>query len=327
MADNMAVTPPRRIHPHQLCFVTVRAVNRRHRFAPSRQAVEIIWYCLAYTLSRFRDRIDAHEFLWMSNHYHLVLTDRGGCLPDFMTQLNSLLARALNALHGVTGTAIEKGYNLVEVTTEGRAIDHCVYTLANPCSAHLVRRSHHWKSVSSTSLDYGTPIAIPRPSAGLWGGPCGHRHRPASQTSKRAQYGGRSKLPEHVELVLTRPPIMAELSDAELRAHIRELLAKREDELDRERRRDGKSVLGWRSATRVRPSSAPRASEDAFGRIPSFSAGTHSAWLAAWRRRREFLERYYSALRRFVGGDRNAEFPAGTWLMKRRFCVVCHAAA
>ncbi|MEX1367639.1 MAG: hypothetical protein AB1Z98_31205 [Nannocystaceae bacterium] len=319
--DNRAMTPPRQIHPGQLRFVTVRAVNRCHRFAPSRQAVEIIWYCLAYTLSEFRGRIEAHEFLWMSNHYHLVLTDRSGCLPDFMMQLNSLLARALNALRGHTGTAIEKGYNSVEVTTEDKLIDHCVYTLANPCSAHLVKRSRHWKSVSSCEFGYGDAVTVRRPNCGLWGGACSHRAREASQESKRSRHGGRSKLPPTVELVLTRPSLMTSLSDDELRADIRARLDDRERELMGERRRRRSTVSGWRAATRVSPRSAPRQTEDRVGTVPRFSGGTPEALAAAWQRHRDFLASYYAAMRRFVKGERTAEFPVGTWLMKRRFGV------
>ncbi|MEX1366581.1 MAG: hypothetical protein AB1Z98_25880 [Nannocystaceae bacterium] len=289
--------------------------------------VEIIWYCFAYTLSEFRDRIEAHEFLWMSNHYHLVLTDRGGCLPDFMMRLNSLLARALNALRGHAGTVIEKGYNAVEVTTQDKAVDHCVYTLANPCSAHLVVRGRYWRSVSSCDLDYGVPITIRRPECGLWGGPCRHRSREASQKSRRAHYGGRSKLPEAVELVLTRPPAMAQLSDEELRSHIRERLNEREQQLVEERTKGRATVMGWRAATRVRPRSVPSRKEDRFGRVPRFSAGTQEAWAAAVGRRRDFLEHYYDALRRFVGGETRTKFPAGTWLMKSRFGAACCTAA
>ena len=71
-------------------------------------------------------------------------------------------ARALNALHGIQGTAIEKGYNLVAIATDGTVVDHCVYTLANPCSAHLVERSRHWLGVSSRPLEYGAAIATIR---------------------------------------------------------------------------------------------------------------------------------------------------------------------
>lgn len=323
MVDIDVVTPPRQIHPGQLCFVTVRAVNRCYRFAPTPQALEIIWYCFARTLDKYRDCIDAHEFLWMSNHYHLVLTDRGGRLPRFMEELNSLLARALNALHGIQGTAIEKGYNLVAVATEGKLVEHCVYTLANPCSANVVELCHQWQGVSSRRLEYGVPITVNRPKHGLWGGPCRHVDRSASQASKRAQYGGRSKLPEVVTLVLTRPPIMPELTDAQLRDHICDLLHERERTLIDDRRTRRQRVMGWVAARKVSFRAAPEQTEERFGTVPSYSADTAAARFSAWERRREFLAHYYDALRRFISGEWTAEFPPGTWLMKVRFGVNC----
>jgi REP element-mobilizing transposase RayT len=319
----MAVTPPRQIHPGQLCFITVRAVNRCYRFAPTRQALDIIWYCLARTLDKYSGCIEAHEFLWMSNHYHLVLTDRGGRLPRFMEELNSLLARALNALHGIEGTTIEKGYNLVAVATDGKLVEHCVYTLSNPCKANLVERSHQWQGVSSQRLEYGVGITVERPRHGLWGGQCRHVQRSASQASKRARYGGRSKLPEKVTLVLTRPPIMPELSDSRLRSHIREQLRRREHAIIEDRRSRKLRVVGWNAATKVSVRAAPKRTEERFGTVPSYSADTNGARISAWNRRREFLERYYAALRRFVSGEWAVAFPAGTWLMKVRFGVTC----
>lgn len=319
----VTVTPPRQIHPGQLCFVTVRAVNRSYRFAPTRRTLEIIWYCFALTIAKYRGRIAAHEFLWMSNHYHMVLTDQTGCLPRFMEELNSLLARALNALHGTSGTVIEKGYNLVVVETEDKLIEHCIYTLANPCSAHLVKRCHHWKGVSSQAMEYGAAITIKRPDCGLWGGRCRHVDRRVSQESKRAKYGGRSKSPEQVELVLMRPPSMLELSDAALRSHIRAQLEQREQVLIKDLRSRRTSVKGWDAVVKVNPRTAPSRAEARFGTVPSYSAGTTNARVAAWGRRLAFLESYYDALQRFVLGERTAEFPAGTWLMKVRFGVRC----
>jgi len=316
------MTPPRQIIAGQLCFVTVRAVNRCYRFAPSSQALQIIWYCLARTLDKYRGCIEAHEFLWMSNHYHLVLTDRGGRLPRFMEELNSLLARALNALHGLEGTAIEKGYNLVAVSNDGKVVEHCVYTLANPCKASLVERCHEWKGVSSQHLEYGVGMFVERPKCGLWGGPCRHVRSETSQSSKRARYGGRSKLPERVALVLTRPRIMPELSDAQLRGYIRARLRERERELARSRSSRKRRVIGWSAITKKNVRSAPRA-EERFGTVPSFSAESREERISAWRRRREFLAHYHDALRRFLGGEWTAVFPVGTWLMKVRLGVSC----
>ena len=323
MVDTPSVTPPRQIHPNKLCFVTVRAVNRCFRFVPTPRAIEIIRYCLAFTLSKYRDRIGLHEFLWMSNHFHLVLTDKTGCLPRFMEELDSLLARAINALHGTFGTAIEKGYNLVEVETDRKLVDHCVYTLANPCSAHLVERSREWKGVSSRSLKYGAPITVQRPEGSLWSSTPRHPEREASQTSKRAKYGGRSKLPEVVQLVLERPAIMPAFSDGKLRRHILKRLDEREVALIRERKSRGLRVVGWDEASKVNPRLAPEQLEEGFGTVPSFSGDSAEARIDAWRRRRSFLEAYYVALRRFLGGERNTEFPEGTWLMNVRFGVKC----
>lgn len=322
MVDTSLVTPPRQIHPNQRCFVTVRAVNRTFRFAPTPRALEIIRFCLAFTLSKYRGRISLHEFLWMSNHFHLVLTDQAACLPRFMEELDSLLARALNALHGTFGTAIEKGYNLVVIETDDRLVEHCVYTLANPCRAHLVERSHHWKGVSSRRLEYGRAIRVKRPEGSLWSRPRRHAEPSPSQEPKRARHRGRSRLPTEVELVLERPPIMLSLSDAELRRHILRQLHEREAAIIKERGGRGR-VMGWNAATRVDPRSAPEQLEQRFGTTPSYSASTSRARIDAWRRRRHFLEKYYDALRRFLAGEWSAEFPAGTWLMKVRFGVTC----
>lgn len=317
------MTPPRQIHPNKLCFVTVRAVNRCFRFVPTPRAIEIIRYCLAFTLSKYRDRIGLHEFLWMSNHFHLVLTDKTGCLPRFMEELDSLLARAINALHGTFGTAIEKGYNLVEVVTDDKLVDHCVYTLANPCDAHLVERSREWKGVSSRALEYGVHITVKRPEGSLWSGTPRHPEREASQKSKRARHGGRSKLPGEVQLVLERPAIMLAFSDGELRGHILKRLDERELALIKDRKSRRLRVMGWDKATKVNPRLAPEQPEEGFGTVPSFSGSNADARIDAWKRRRAFLEAYYMALRRFLRGEWKTGFPEGTWLMKVRFGVKC----
>lgn len=315
------MTPPRQIEKGKLCFVTVRAVNRSFRFVPKRRVREVIWYCLAVAIDKFADRIAVHEFLFMSNHFHLTLTDTEGCLPDLMEYLDSLLARALNAVHGTTGTVVEKGYNLVDAD-DVTLLEHCAYTLANPCASHLVARARHWKSVSSLRLEYGVPVTIKRPRAGLWGGKLAHAKRKKSQRSKRAQYAGRSKLPEKVDLVLRRPPVMRHLGDADLRAHVRQRVESKELELIAARKAKGIRVMGWDKVVEQHFSMIPR-SEERFGRVPSFSRSTDEARVAAAQRRRRFLSAYYVALKDYLGRVLDVIFPEGTWLMKKRFGVSC----
>src|SRR5688500_15183715 len=144
------MTPPRYIVQNQLCFVTCGAVGRSFRFLPTPTVVELLWYVLAVMAQR--SGVQIHEVIFMSNHCHLLLTDRGGVLPDFMRDLNSLLSRGLNALRGSTGANVEKGYNIVIPTDDGKAVEHAVYTLTNPCNAHLVERAAQWEGVSSIGL-------------------------------------------------------------------------------------------------------------------------------------------------------------------------------
>lgn len=322
-ADTSAVTPPRQINPGQACFVTVRAVNRSYRFVPTRDVREAIVYCLAVSLAKFRGRIAIHEFLWMSNHFHLVLTDVEGCLPDFMLRLDSLLSRSLNALRGTNGTNIEKGYNLVVAFGDDRLLEHCVYTLANPCSAHLVARSRHWKGVSSLKLEYGVPVRLSRPRRGLWAVPQAPAHQPESGAPKRASPGGRTTLPEVVDLVLERPAVHLDQTDTELRRHILDALDAREQALIEKRRSVGESVLGWKAVVKTSFWAVPRHTEEMFGTVPSFSADDAATRNGAARARRLFIATYRAAVQRFMKGERGVSFPSGTWLMKMRFGVTC----
>ena len=107
------MTPPRFIEPGQRAFLSVRAVNRSFRFVPVKRVTETLRYCLAASMARFEGRISLHEFLFMSNHFHVVLTDEDGCLPDFTTHFHALVSRSLNALRGFMGSNIEKGHAIV----------------------------------------------------------------------------------------------------------------------------------------------------------------------------------------------------------------------
>jgi REP element-mobilizing transposase RayT len=306
-------------------YVTVRAVNRSFRFVPKRQVRKAIDYALAVVLERYRTagKLSLHEFEFMSNHYHLLGTDKVGCLSDFIRDLNSLLARELNAIRGIKGTNVEKGFNLVRIVGAERIVEHAVYTLANPVRAFLVAKARHWKGTSSVRMEYGEPVIVKKPPLGLWAGKLAHARRAASQRSKRAGYAGRSKLPGTAQLVIDRPPIMMHLGDAELRAEIRERLARREQQIAAEREKRGIRVLGWSKVVARHYLALPGKTEELFTRTPNFSASSSWERVALAVLQRKFRELYAIARDLFVAGQRDAPFPEGTWLMRRRFNVRC----
>jgi REP element-mobilizing transposase RayT len=322
------VTPPRYIIKGQTLFVTLRAVGRSFRFLPTRAVNEIIRYALAVTAEQYG--IALHEFKFMSNHGHILLTDVEGRLPDFMRDLNSLISRQLNAHRGHRGTNIEKGYNAVAPQDDEKVLDHAVYTLANACSAHLVKRTRHWKGVSSFGMKYGEVVLVPRPKVGMWKHEDADRQdtprRKHGQNPNRAGRRCRSKLPEQAKLVLVRPNVMEHLSDDELRAQILERLDARERELIQERKRTGKKVMGMKAVLAQDWQSSPRSKEDLFRTTPSFSGRSKWARIEAAQRRRTFLERHAQARTAFNAGTRDVEFPYGTWLMRRRHNVRCACA-
>ena len=92
----------------------------------------------------------------MSNHLHIVATFDDDSMPDFMQALNSLVSRQLNALRGRSGSNFEPHFNAVEIADASKILDHCAYTLANPVSAGLVRRSTRWPGLTTAGAARST---------------------------------------------------------------------------------------------------------------------------------------------------------------------------
>lgn len=310
------MTQPRYILPGRVCFVTARAVRRMFLFLPKREVVLVFEYLLAVAAHNFGIRV--HEMLCMSNHFHILLTDVNGRLPDFMNFLDSLLARSVNALRGTNGTVFEQEYGLVAETDEDKIVAHAVYTLANPCADHLVKRSRQWPGFSTLQMEYGQTVKIQRPKVGLW-----------KDDNERAQGGAcrrkSSRLPEFIDFTLERPPVCGSLSDAELRAEIRRQLDGRELELIEQRRREGRGVLGRKGVLAQRWDGVPSSADDLFGVKPRV-AGNWRSRTAELLQIGDFMEAYQRARARFINGIRDVVWPLGTWAMRVRFKLPCETA-
>jgi putative transposase len=318
------MTPPRFVVKGQLCFVTARAVKRMFQFVPRREVVQVFQYLFAVAAERFGMRV--HEALCMSNHFHVLMTDVEGRLPDFMHFLDSLLARSLNALRGTSGSVFEKEYGLSVDTGDEKVLAHAVYTLANPCAAHLVRRSQQWPGFSTLQMTYGQTLKIERPKVGLWKGveAQAERTRERPRQPERARHRGKpSRLPDVVELKLERPPIYLSMSDAELRAEVWERLDARELALIEKREHAGKGVLGVAKVLAQPWYGIPVHPEELFGLQPRVASESKWARIEALQRRRDFYDAYSQARAAFLNGIRDVVWPIGTWLMRVRFGLPC----
>jgi REP element-mobilizing transposase RayT len=92
------VTAPRQVLPGTTWLVTRRCSERRRFLRPSAIVNEIFLFVLAVAARRFG--VEVHAFCVMSNHYHLLVTDRRARLPAFVQHLNGFVARAMNASLG-----------------------------------------------------------------------------------------------------------------------------------------------------------------------------------------------------------------------------------
>ena len=168
-------------------------------------------------------------------------------------------------------------------------------------------------------MEYGKDYVVAKPRVGLRSKKVQHKHRKSSQDSGRAAFADRSKLPDTTVLKLDRPPIMPELSDADLRAKIREALAEKEAELAE--KRTGKPVLGMKAALEIDWRTVPNDGEQLFGRHPNFSTETVAQRIAMKRLRKSFPDEYADALARWNADQRDVVFPAGTVRMRLRHNV------
>ena len=86
---------PRLIIPGDRLMLTRRCSERRLFMRPSPKINQITQFCLGVAAER--TGVLVHAFSFLSNHYHMSITDPDGTTPEFMHWLNEYLAKCINA--------------------------------------------------------------------------------------------------------------------------------------------------------------------------------------------------------------------------------------
>ena len=268
---------------------------------PSARTRRLVSYCLAYVSDKYS--VEIHEFIFLSNHYHLVVTDPLGELPCFMRDLNSLLARSLNASLGRWEAVWSSESYCAPVLCDGDDIlDKCIYTLCNINSAGLVRHVANYEGVSSWSMEYGERRRFERPDEEFFS----------------------SHMPKSVDLALVRPrSTRPELSDRELRAEIRRIVRSQEIANAHRLRAKGGTFLGMKRLLRQRTTDSPGSRAPRRGIRPRVAGRSIWARLEALQRNKTFDREYWAAWKLFHGGDRSVVFPYGTYKLRVDVGVRC----
>jgi len=242
-AKRRPVTAPRMIVPGVTYLVTRRCSQRQFLLRPSKTVNNVFLFLLTVAAKRFD--IEVHTFCVLSNHYHLVVTDRHAQLPAFHQFLDALVARAMNSAIGRWEALwAPNSYSAVALVSAADVIDKAAYVLANPAAAGLVRSGRLWP--------------------GLWSAP--DRIGGESYVVSRPKhfFDPKGSLPERTSLELTPPP---GFTADEFRAQLEASLAEREAAAVREARAGFLGVarvLAQKPTARPRPGEPRRAPE--FGR-------------------------------------------------------------
>ena len=284
------MTLPRCILSDRTYLVTRRCSERRYFLRPDPKITRIFEYLLGVACERYG--ILLHGYVCMSNHYHLVVTDAAGVLPDFLQYFNSLLARAVNCARGRWETFWGgDSYNAVDLLEAGDVLDKLVYTLANPVSAGLVGRASAWEGASSLSLHFGGRRVVERPSVFF-----------------------SDRMPEHAVLELRVPPTLGEMSGRQLHDE----LVRRIALVEAERRLHGRKPLGMRRVLAEDWGASPTTEAPRRELNPRFAGRCRETRVVALVAFKRWVDAYRSVRGRFLAGERDVEWPVGTYEMCRR---------
>lgn len=298
------MTAPRQVLPGVTYLLTRRCFGRMFLLRPSPLVNAVFEYVLAAKAAQYG--ILLHAYCVLSNHWHCVLTDPNGHLPEFQRDLGSTVARALNAALGRWESFWAPGsYSAVALQTAEDVLDKMAYTLANPVVAGLVRHGSEWPGLwSGVSRIGGEAWEVRRPK---------HYFREGGPT------------PEKAPLRLTCPEGFGSVE--ELRRRLTEVLKEREDRAARELAEEGRSFMEVRKVLAQSPFAKPAPGEPRRGLKPRVASRDKWKRMEAIGRLKTFLTEYREAWRAFRAGAREVVFPEGTYGMRVWCGVACASSA
>ena len=143
-------------------LVTKKCTNDLFLILPSRIVNKILKYALFVCAAKYG--IIVHGYIFMSNHFHLVVTDPRGRLPDFMRDFLKDTSAALQAATPVDQPVWDRRrYDSTHLLDLDAAMRKLVYVDLNSSRAGLTR-PEEWPGLTSMTEKVGVPLYAERPN-------------------------------------------------------------------------------------------------------------------------------------------------------------------
>ncbi len=304
------MTRPRFVIEGATYMVQRRTTQRQFLLKPTKQTCNIFMYVLGLTAKRHRMQI--HEFVLLSNHYHIILTDPFAKLSAFMRDFDSLVARTLNASLGRWENAwAPDTFCGVRLLAGEDVLAKAAYTLANPVCAGLVPFAEAWGGCTSAGADYGSVFKATRPNVLF-----------------------REHMPATTSFTLVRPDVFPMCDDKVLRGLVHEQVADIEQREQERMREAGGRFLGMSAVMRQKTTDTPASYAKRRGMRPTVAGKSKWERVEALQQIKAFTAAHEEArlsFRKFCASQLqqflSPLFPAGTCGYKALLCVPVYSTA
>ncbi len=213
--------------------VVSRCIQGYGFLKPTRGIRAITRGVLAYSLEQHQKTIELHHYVFLSNHFHLLLSSKSSPdLAEFMCYFKGNLARELARVHNWHGTLWQKRYSSEEILDENALEDVFKYITQNSVKEGLVDHPKDW-----TGLHGYRQLVMGKKISGPWVDRTGYYHSVQRREGKLI-----SEFTTNHQIKLTQPPMWARLSKSEYKQLCSKLSA--EAIRDARLKRDSKTSLG-----------------------------------------------------------------------------------
>lgn len=288
----------RRITQGAVYLITKKCSRDEFLIRPSPLTNQILLYALLDRAKKYGIEIIA--FCFLSNHFHLVVRDVRGRLPDFMRDFLKQTSSAIRVAEGDDRRVwSQKRYSAVKILDLDAGIRKCAYTELNPFRAGLTLPKE-WPGLTTARHRAGDLLIALRPEVYF------SERRPESVSLHLTSIATAFGIDSADDMEQTEEDLEA-LIQSEVNAIAKERSLVKQRELGQ------KKVL--------RQSRHRRGSTRVFDRNPRFASKNPALVRAAIEEDEDFEQRHQQARDRWISGKRNTVFPHGTFGFHRLYNV------